>query len=217
MDRGKDQSYFLWGLLQGQLARSVFPNGGLTKAKVRGMAQERRFIQPELKESREVCFIPQGDYGSFLRSRTADHCDAEGAIVDKSGRTLGRHRGIFGYTIGQRRGIGVPASNPYYILKIDLANNQVIVGAKEDLVARGLVAQGMRWLSIPLPKKEFRTLGQIRYRHQAAPCWVRPCAGDEVRVTFDEAQEAITPGQTLVLYQDDCVLGGGWIEEVRDE
>jgi tRNA-specific 2-thiouridylase len=217
VDRRKDQSYFLWGLSQGQLACCIFPNGGLTKAEVRRMAHERMLPLPKRGESQEICFIPGGDYRSFLISRIADHCDAEGTIVDKAGRILGRHRGIFGYTIGQRRGIGVPASRPSYVLSIDLANNQVMVGAKEDLLARGMVAEGMHWVSIPPPQGEFRALGQIRYRHHAASCCVIPREAGEVTVTFDEPQEAITPGQALVLYQDDCVLGGGWIGGVRNE
>jgi tRNA-specific 2-thiouridylase len=217
VDREKDQSYFLWGLAQKQLARCVFPNGGLTKEEVRGMAKKRGLTMAERGESQEICFIPHGDYRSFLISRLMDHRGAEGAIVDKTGRILGRHGGIFGFTIGQRRGIGVPARRPYYVLRIEPAADRIVVGEKEDLLAQGLVAQGMHWVSIPPPQGEFKALGQIRYRHPAAPCWVSPCAGDEVRVHFDKPQEAITPGQALVLYHDGVVLGGGWIGEVIGE
>jgi tRNA-specific 2-thiouridylase len=217
IDQGKDQSYFLWGLTQGQLARCTFPNGGLTKRKVREMARQRGLPLAERGESREICFIPDGDYRSFLRGRLEDDRCARGAIVDKTGRILGRHGGTFDYTIGQRRGIGVPARRPYYVLRIEPAVGRVVVGEKEDLCARGLVAQGMRWVSVHPPQREFRALGQIRYRHRAAPCRVVPGAGGEATIHFDEPQEAITPGQAVVLYQDDCMLGGGWIEEVREE
>lgn len=217
LDREKDQSYFLWGLAQRQLARCVFPNGELTKKEVRGMAQNMGLPQFERGESQEICFIPRGDYRSFLRERLTDDHGAHGAIVDKAGRTLGRHGGIFGFTIGQRRGIGVPARRPYYVLKIEPVANRVVVGDKEDLLAGGLVAQGMHWVSTAPPEEEFKAVGQIRYRHPGGPCRVAPLEGGVVRVHFDEPQEAITPGQALVLYRDDVVLGGGWIREVCGE
>ena len=215
VDRSKDQSYFLWGLSQEQLARSRFPNGGLTKAEVRRIAKEQGMPLTEERESQEICFIPRGDYRTFLQRRLADRIGAQGEIVDETGRVLGRHEGIFGFTIGQRRRIGVPARRPYYVLGIEPATGRVVVGNKEDLLARGLVAQEMNWISIPPPHGEFRAFGQIRYRHAAAPCQVIPQAEDSIIVRFDEPQEAITPGQALDLYQDDCVLGGGWIREVE--
>jgi tRNA-specific 2-thiouridylase len=214
IDKKKDQSYFLWGLTQEQLACCCFPNGESTKAEVRGMAQRRGLPASERGESQDICFIPSGDYRSFLESGLKADRVAEGAIVDKEGRILGRHGGVFGFTIGQRQGIGVPAKRPYYVLRIDPVANQVVVGHKEDLLARGLTAQGMCWVSIPPPQAGLRAMGQIRYRHAAAPCEVTPRSEAEVTVRFDEPQEAITPGQALVLYQDDRVLGGGWIGEV---
>jgi tRNA-specific 2-thiouridylase len=215
VDRRKDQSYFLWGLSQEQLARSRFPNGGLTKAEVRRLAQEKGIPLTEEGESQEICFIPRGDYRTFLQRRLADRIGTNGEIVDNAGRVLGRHEGIFGFTIGQRRRIGVPARRPYYVLRIEPAVDRVVVGHKEDLLARGLVAQGVHWISIPPSHEEFRAVGQIRYRHAAAPCQVIPRAEDTVVVHFDEPQEAVTPGQALVLYQEDRVLGGGWIREVE--
>jgi tRNA-specific 2-thiouridylase len=216
IDKGKDQSYFLWGLDQGQLARCSFPNGELTKEEVRGMAQGMGLAVAERGESQEICFIPRGDYRSFLRSRLTDDRRAEGAIVDKAGRIKGRHKGIFGFTIGQRRGIGIPAPRPYYVLRIEPDAGRVVIGEKEDLLAARLVAQGMHWVSPPPPQELFKAMGQIRYRHAAAPCQVEVRAGGEAAVCFDERQEAITPGQALVLFHDDCVLGGGWIKEVSD-
>jgi tRNA-specific 2-thiouridylase len=214
VDKAKDQSYFLWGLSQEQLAHCHFPNGELTKKEVREMARSRGLPIAERSESQEICFIPEGDYRSFLREQAADEIAAQGDIVALDGRVLGRHQGIFGFTIGQRRGINLPAHAPYYVLRIEPAANRVVVGSKEDLLAQGLVANTMRWVSISPPQGQFGCLGQIRYRHQAAACQVIPCADDTVVVRFDEAQEAITPGQALVLYDDDRVLGGGWIQEV---
>jgi tRNA-specific 2-thiouridylase len=214
VDKAKDQSYFLWGLSQGQLARCHFPNGELTKKEVREMARGRGLPIAERCESQEICFIPRADYRSFLREQVADEIGAQGDIVARDGRILGRHQGIFGFTIGQRRGINLPAPAPYYVLKIEPAANRVVVGNKKELLAQGLVANAMRWVSISPPQGAFRCLGQIRYRHQAAACQVIPCEEDAVVVRFDDAQEAITPGQALVLYEDERVLGGGWIQEV---
>lgn len=213
IDKKKDQSYFLWGLAQEQLACCCFPNGESTKEEVRQLVRARDLPLSNRGESQDICFIPDGDYRSFLTRGLKDHY-AEGAIVDTAGRILGRHGGVFGFTIGQRQGIGVPAKRPYYVLRIDPVANQVVVGPKEDLLARGLVARGMHWVSMPPLQARLRAMGQIRYRHAAAPCHVTPRTEAEVVVRFDEPQEAITPGQALVLYRDDRVLGGGWIGEV---
>jgi tRNA-specific 2-thiouridylase len=219
IDKEKDQSYFLWGLSQEQLGQCLFPNGELTKAQVREEAKKRGLPATERAESQEICFIPHGDYRDFLNKGLQGSIATiatGGEIVDKAGQPLGKHEGIFGFTIGQRRGIGVPSRRPYYVLRIDPPTNQVVVGYKEDLLAGGLVAHGMHWVSIPPPTKEFRGVGRIRYRHAGAACQVTPRSDNEVVVQFDEPQEAITPGQALVLYQDDCLLGGGWIGEVLD-
>ncbi len=217
IDSAKDQSYFLWGLSQGQLSRCILPNGGLTKGEVRKIAQKRGLPLSEWGESQEICFIPQGDYRDFLQKRLKGKLPSGGEIVDKDDRPLGRHRGIFSFTIGQRQGIGIPSRQPYYVLRIDPTTNRVVVGAKEDLFAKGLVAQGMNWVSIPPQQKEFRAMGKIRYRHPGDLCTVTPRGEDECIINFDEPQEAITPGQALVLYQDDVLLGGGWIWEVCGE
>jgi tRNA-specific 2-thiouridylase len=216
IDTEKDQSYFLWGLAQGQLAQCLFPNGGLTKEEVREIGRSRGLPLIEREESQEICFIPHGDYRAFLHRNLHGRLAPGGEIVDKAGRVLGRHGGIFGFTIGQRRGIGVPSSRPYYVLRIDPPDNRVVVGHKEDLWAQGLVAQGMHWVSIDPPKEAFKAQGRIRYRHAGGACGVVPRGEAEALVQFDEPQEAITPGQALVLYQDDCLLGGGWIGEVCD-
>jgi len=216
IDAEKDQSYFLWGLAQGQLARCLFPNGGLTKEEVREIGRAKGLPLAERGESQEICFIPHGDYRDFLQRRLQGKVAPGGEIVDKEGRPLGRHQGIFGFTIGQRRGIGIPSRRPYYVLRIDPPANRVVVGHKEDLLAQGLLARGMHWVSIPPPRKEFRGVGKVRYRHAGEGCEVTPGGEAEVVVRFNEPQEAITPGQALVLYQDDRLLGGGWIGEVCD-
>jgi len=216
VDTEKDQSYFLWGLSQDQVGRCLFPNGEFTKERVREQARKRGLPATERGESQEICFIPHGDYRDFLHKGLQHTIAPEGEIVDKAGRPLGKHEGIFGFTIGQRRGIGIPSDRPYYVLRIDPPTNRVVVGHKEDLLAGKLVAHGMHWVSIPPPPKAFRALGKIRYRHAGAACQVTPRGEAEVVVRFDEPQEAITPGQALVLYQDDCLLGGGWIGEVCD-
>jgi tRNA-specific 2-thiouridylase len=217
IDAEKDQSYFLWGLTQEQLGQCLFPNGEFTKAQVRKEAKKRGLPATERAESQEICFIPHGDYRDFLHKSLQRNGDAGGEIVDKTGQVLGQHGGIFGFTIGQRRGIGIPSRRPYYVLRIDPPTNTVVVGHKEDLMAGGLVAHGMHWVSIPPPRKEFRGVGRIRYRHAGAACGVTPRGDNEVVIRFDEPQEAITPGQALVLYQEDCLLGGGWIGGVLDE
>ena len=217
IDRRKDQSYFLWGLSQGQLARCVFPNGSLMKKEVLQHAKRRGLPVTERGESQEICFIPRGDYRLYIQERLGNNLPSGGEIVDQSGRILGKHRGIFNFTIGQRRRIGIPADKPLYVTKIDSATNRVVVGQKEDLSARKLVARGMNWVSVPDPRGVFRAKGKIRYRHSETPCTVVPCGNDTVEVRFDEPQEAITPGQALVLYDGPVLLGGGWIRDVCDE
>jgi len=216
VDRAKDQSYFLWGLAQEQLARCRFPNGESTKEQVRQEARKKGLPLSEREESQEICFIPSGDYRVFLQRHLQGKLAAGGEIVDTAGRILGKHTGVFGFTIGQRQGIGVPARRPYYVLRIDPAASRVVVGEKEDLLTRGLLARGMRWVSISPPHGGFRAMGKIRYRHTGGTCSVTPHGEAEVLVRFDEPQEAVTPGQALVLYQGDRVLGGGWIERAFD-
>lgn len=217
VDRQKDQSYFLWGLSQAQLAHCILPNGGLTKKEVREIARQRGLSLTERRESQEICFIPEGDYRDFLRRQLKGKLPPGGKIVDRDGCSLGRHRGIFSFTIGQRRGIGIPARRPYYVLEIDPINNRVVVGGKDDLLRRGLVAQGMNWASTSPPTERFRAKGKVRYRYPEGSCTVIPSGEGEVTVHFDELQECITPGQALVLYQDEVLLGGGWIRDVCGE
>lgn len=214
LDREKDQSYFLWGLRQEGLAHALFPNGDATKDEVKAEASARGipFMQGE---SQDCCFLAGGDYRGFLEARLG-RGEYAGDIVDTDGRVIGRHKGVFGFTIGQRGGIGVPARRPYYVVGLAPERRQVIVGTKEELLARGLVADGVNWVSIPPPKGSLRALGQIRGRHHPSPCEVK-VHDEEILVIFDEPQEAITPGQAIVIYERDRLLGGGWIKGVTHE
>lgn len=211
-DQGKDQSYFLHRLERGHLARLVLPLGEWTKEEVRAAARSRGLPTREEPESQEICFLSGGDYRSFLRSRKGAEIDRPGDIVDRDGHVLGTHRGTHRYTIGQRRGLGVASSRPYYVVALQPRQNRVMVGRREDLLRREVEAVGMAWTT-GFPKTESaRAEAQIRYRHTAAAGLLEILSRDRVRFVFDSAQPAVTPGQALVLYQGERVLGGGWIE-----
>jgi len=215
IDRHKDQSYFLWKLTQDQLSRVLLPIGGLTKAQVRTMAREKGLPVSEQRESQEICFIPHGDYREYLSRRQQKTHTPRGEIIDTRGRIVGRHHGIDRFTIGQRRGIGIPSHRPYYVVDLDPLSHRVVVGHKEDLLTRRVTAEDTHWVSTGPPEAPIRALGQIRYRHHEAPCVVSPYDDGTVEVTFDTPQESVTPGQSVVWYHDDLLLGGGWIERGR--
>lgn len=213
-DANKDQTYYLFDLTQRQLARLLMPLGPHTKSEVREMA--RRFGLPvhDKPESQEICFVPENNYRKFLeRTLPAGHAALlPGDIVDREGRVIGRHQGYAGYTIGQRRGLGISSEEPLYVVEIRPEKNQVVVGRKEDVMGRTLVAENCNWVALDGLREPWRCTAQIRYRHEAAECSVEPIDGGAIRVVFDEPQSAITPGQALVLYEGDVVLGGGWIK-----
>lgn len=209
-DLKKDQSYFLFGLTQKQLSRSLFPLGTLTKPEVRELALRFELRVAEKKESQEICFIPDDDYVRFIEGER-DFGDLSGEIVTREGTVLGRHRGAHRYTVGQRRGLGIAWKEPLYVLGVNAARRQVIVGAGDELYRDELTADDMNWI-MPVPDKEFAATCRIRYRHQAVPCRVIPLEGNRVRVRFDRPEKSITPGQAAVFYEGDRVLGGGWIE-----
>ncbi|MBI5428239.1 MAG: tRNA 2-thiouridine(34) synthase MnmA [Nitrospinae bacterium] len=212
-DRSKDQSYFLFGLSRDQIARVVFPLGDLQKTEVRKLARSLGLRVAEKEESQEICFIPNNDYREFLANRAnGDRTGlVPGAIVDKSGKTLGTHDGYAAYTIGQRKGLNLGGlSEPYFVTRIDPDTNTVTVGPKRDLLNREFAAFGVSWYLEP--SGPFTAEAQIRYRHPGAPALVTPLPGGRVRVEFDEPQTAVTPGQAAVFYRDDCIVGGGWIE-----
>ena len=211
-DRAKDQSYFLQRLPRELLPHLLFPLGEMTKKEVR-----RRYLELGLplsgkyRESQELCFIPEGSYQDFLLQLKGNLGDP-GDLVDLQGRVLGRHRGIEYYTVGQRRGLRVPAAAPYYVVEIKAAANQVVLGFKEELYATGLTATTVNWLINP-PAEEFAARAVIRYRHPGVAARVLPENPGEVRVIFKTPQAAVAPGQAVAFYQEDKLLGGGWIEE----
>ncbi len=209
-DPRKDQSYFLSGLTQGQLARALFPVGDLDKTDVRRLAAERGLATAHKAESQEICFVPDGDYASFVE-RNSETADRSGPIVDRSGKVLGRHGGIHRFTVGQRKGIGLTAPHPLYVIAVLPADRTVVVGQEEELLATDLEAKDVNWLSIPDPATPFRATVKIRYRHAEAPAFVTPRPGPAVRVEFDEPQRAVTPGQAAVFYDGEVCLGGGTI------
>lgn len=211
-DSAKEQSYFLYGLSQRQLARIVLPLGPRHKTWTRARADEMDLPSRLRPESQDVCFIPDNDYARFLEARSPD-AGRPGNIVDGDGRILGRHNGIHRFTIGRRRGLGVAAGEPRYVVRIDPASGDVVIGPRQALLSPGLVARRVNWVSIPAPEAPIRAQVRIRGAHQPAPASVAPLDAETVRVRFDEPQSAVTPGQAAVFYDEDVLLGGGTIAE----
>jgi tRNA-specific 2-thiouridylase len=210
-DAAKDQSYVLFGLRQSLLPHLLFPIGRFCKEEVRDLARQAGLPVSEKPDSVEICFVPDGDHGALIRRRRPKRV-AAGKIVDTRGTVLADHDGIENFTIGQRKGMGFAAGERRYILKIIAAENQVVVGSREELLANGLIASGVNWLT-ETPSESLACTAKIRYRHAAAPATVRVFGENGARVEFEQAQSAITPGQAVVFYDGSRVLGGGWIEE----
>lgn len=209
LDLKKDQSYFLYLLPQSMLRHVLFPLGSLTKEQVRRFAQQRRLPVPLQEESQEICFIKGKNYRDYFRNRLPDTI-LPGPIVDGQGFVLGQHSGIINYTIGQRRGLGISAPTPLYVTHIDSANNTIVVGDKEDVCSDELLAHNVHWITGRIEKqKEVRA--KIRSLHQPADAVVEPLSNHTVAVRFAHPQWAITPGQAVVFYDKDIVLGGGTI------
>ena len=216
-DRDKDQTYFLFGLTQEQLGRTLFPLGEMCKPEVREQARQQGLrVLADKPDSQEICFVPGGDYKAFLDAYLAEQGermpDLSGELVTEEGEVLGRHSGIHHFTIGQRKGLGVATGTPAYVVEIRGESREVVVGGAEALLSRTLRAGGMNWISIPKLDGPMRVEAKIRHRHTPAAASVEPLGEDEVLVTFDEPQRSITPGQAVVLYSGDEVVGGGWIE-----
>jgi len=209
-DLRKDQSYFLFSLRQDQLARALFPLGDRTKTETRALARGRGFRTADKEESMEICFVPDNDYGKFLQQAKLVQ-KHRGEIVNLQGQVLGQHDGIEFYTIGQRRGLGISSRTPLYVIELDARRNRVIVGDDAALVGDEFVAARCNWIPFDAPPATFEAAVKIRYNHPGAPCTVTPLAGGSVKVKLHVPQRAITPGQAAVFYQDDLVLGGGWI------
>jgi tRNA-specific 2-thiouridylase len=210
-DPGKDQSYVLFGLKPQILQHVLMPIGGYRKNEIRTLARESGLAVADKPDSVEICFVPGGDHGEFIRERRPGLATA-GSIVDTAGNVLAPHGGIENFTIGQRKGLGYAAGERRYVLEIVPAENKVVLGEREELLARGLRASRVNWLA-DRNGCPTRCQAKIRYRHTAAAATVSPLSNDEARVDFDEPQTAITPGQAVVFYDETRVLGGGWIEE----
>lgn len=215
----KDQSYFLWELTQDQLSRAYFPLGGMRKEDVREIACDANLYTAEKKESQEICFVPDGKYSEFIdrylvhEGRT-DDLPSGGNIVNTAGETVGSHTGIHRYTIGQRRGLGIASEKPLYVLQIEKAKNQIIVGEDIELDTVEFNGKGVNWVALDKPTKPIRAAVKVRYRHDPAPATVHAMPGDSARIVFDEPQRAITPGQATIFYDIETleeVIGGGWI------
>lgn len=206
LDPNKDQSYFLYALNQMQLASILFPLGGLSKAEVRSIARQHHLPVAEEKESQEICFV-EDDYRNFIKA----FIDARpGEVVDRQGKVLGTHRGIAFYTIGQRKGLGIAGGRPLYVSFLDRADNRIVMGEDEDLFSRSLMAGDCNFISIPRLSEPRRVEAKVRYKAVPARALITP-EGGLVRVAFEQAQRAVTPGQSVVFYDDDTVLGGGRI------
>jgi tRNA-specific 2-thiouridylase len=214
-DLAKDQTYFLFGLTQAQLARTVFPLGRLTKPEVREVARRHGLALAEKPDSQEICFIPGGDYKQFLTAYLEEQGerapDTAGELVASNGEALGRHEGIFNFTVGQRKGLGVASPSPLYVLQIDPSSHRVTVGADAELATCTLRASRLNWISIPALTGPMRVRIKIRHRHEPAWATLEPAGEDQILASFDEPQRAVTPGQSAVFYHGDEVVGGGWI------
>jgi tRNA-specific 2-thiouridylase len=209
-DARKDQSYFLCSLSSNQLARAIFPVGGLTKSEVRRLAAGLGLPNASRPESQEICFVPGGNYAAFV----GDHLrqtGLPGPILDEEGRTLGEHRGIASYTVGQRHGLGIAAAEPLYVTAIRPDRNAVVVGTKKSTLSKGLIGGDLNWLAGPPPRRPLECRARVRYRHPEAPATVTPLDDNTVYVKFAEPQMAVTPGQTVAFYAGDTVLGGATI------
>ncbi len=214
VDATKDQSYVLFGLRRELLSHVLLPVGGFTKAEIRAQARDLGLPVHDKPDSQEICFVPDDDYLRFVRDRRPG-LETAGAIVDEDGSPLGRHGGIEGFTIGQRRGLGIAVGEPRYVVQIEPSTRTVTVGRRSSLDRPGLEASKFHWHVDP-PAGPFRCLAQIRARHRAVPATVEVLGEGRARVRFDEPQPAVTPGQVVTVYAGDLVLGGGWIERGLD-
>jgi tRNA-specific 2-thiouridylase len=220
-DQSKDQTYFLFGLTQEQLSRTLFPLGGMTKPEVRELARKHSLAIAEKPDSQEICFVPGGDYKRFLEAYLTEQGNTSsgipattiaGEMVTTDGKVIGEHSGVHNFTVGQRKGLGVATGSPLYVIQIKNDTRQVVVGKDEDLYSRTLMAHRVNLISTAELREPMRVAVKIRHRHQPAAAMIESAGPDKIRVTFDEPQRALTPGQAAVFYDGDVVIGGGWIE-----
>lgn len=213
----KDQSYVLYFLTQEQLAHTCFPLGEAeSKETVRQIAERYGFFNARKQDSQDICFVEDGKYADFIRRRTGRDY-AAGDFVDREGNVLGQHRGIIGYTIGQRKGLGLALSAPLYVLEKDVTRNRVVLAPEKALYSRVLLAENVNWICGETPEAPVRAAARTRYSAPEAPAWLEPLADGRVRVVFDSPQRAVTPGQAVVFYDGDEVLGGGTIQRALPE
>ncbi len=230
-DRSKDQTYFLFGLTQEQLSRTLFPLGGMTKPEVRELARKHSLAIAEKPDSQEICFVPGGDYKRFIEAYLAEqgelapssgstrsaHEMIAGEMVTTDGKVVGEHGGVHNFTVGQRKGLGVASSSPLYVIQIKNDTRQVVVGKDEELYSRTLRAHRVNLITTAELSEPMRVTVKIRHKHLPAPAVIESAGPNEVLVTFDEPQRALTPGQAAVFYDGDVVVGGGWIEDRRSK
>jgi tRNA-specific 2-thiouridylase len=214
-DRSKDQTYFLFGLTQEQLSRTLFPLGEMNKPEVRELAHKHGLAIAEKPDSQEICFVPGGDYKRFIDAYLAEQGgslpDTAGELVTTSGEVIGEHAGIHNFTVGQRKGLGIATGSPLYVIQISGVQKQVVVGAEENLYAKSLRAKRVNLISVDELREPMRVTVKIRHRHEPAAALIEKSDNDEILVAFDEPQRAVTPGQAAVFYDGDVVVGGGWI------
>src|SRR4029079_4101703 len=214
-DRSKDPTYFLFGLTQEQLQRTLFLLGGMTKPEVRELARKHGLALAEKPDSQEICFVPGGDYKKFLDAYLGEQGeslpDTAGELVTTDGRVIGEHTGIHNFTVGQRKGLGVATGSPLYVIQIKGDARQVVVGEDKDLYSRTLLTHRNNLISVETLDRPMRVLVKIRHRHAGAMAMIESSGAGVIRVTFDESQRAVTPGQAAVFYDGDVVVGGGWI------
>lgn len=214
-DLAKDQTYFLFGLTQEQLSRTIFPLGGMTKPEVRELARKHGLALAEKPDSQEICFVPGGDYKRFLDAYLAEQgeslADTSGELVTTGGEVIGEHHGIHNFTVGQRKGLGVATGSPLYVIQIKGDSGQVVVGSNQDLYSSTLRAKRANLIAVEDLTEPMRVSVKIRHRHEPAPARLEKSVEDELLITFDQPQRAITPGQAAVFYDGDVVIGGGWI------
>ncbi len=209
----KDQSYVLCRLTQGQLSHSLFPLGELSKEEVRAIALSHGLASARQQDSQDICFIPDGDYAAFIRRHTGRDYP-QGHFVNEQGQILGEHTGLIGYTVGQRRGLGISSScGRLYVKEVRSTDNTVVLSGNERLYTRALTARQPNWIACSPPHAPLRLRAKVRYRMAEQPCTVEQTGPEEIRVTFDQPQRAITPGQTVAFYDGDTVVGGAVIEK----
>ncbi len=210
-DETKDQSYMLWTLTQSQLSRVIFPLGGLSKEEARNAARKAGFENADKHDSQDICFVPDGEYAAFIE-RWCGTKFPKGEFVNKAGEFIAEHKGLINYTIGQRKGLGIAAPAPYYVLKKDAETNKVILGSNDDLFLDTLEATDVNFISIEKLTEPQKVKAKVRYKQKETDATIYPLENGDVRVVFDTPQRAITPGQSVVFYDEDTVLGGGFIK-----